>query len=164
MNTSHTPSESREAREKRRFKAATLFKKGIHQAEVARRFDVTPAAVHGWYHVWEKQGIKGLRSKGHPGFPSRLTEQDRKKCRAAILKGARYFGYDTDLWTLERIRIAMRRTTGKSFGITRTWQIVLSLGFTNQKPERRSKERNERAIRYWREHTFPRLKKMGAET
>lgn len=164
MNTSHTPSESRESKEERRFKAAQLFKKGVHQAEVARRLGVTPAAVHGWYHTWQTEGTKGLRSKGRPGFPSRLTEQDRRKCRSAIFKGARKFGFDTDLWTLERIRTAMRRTTGKSFGVTRTWQIVLSLGFTNQKPEKRSRERDERAIQYWRARTFPRLKKMGAGT
>ena len=164
MNTSHLPLESREAKEKRRFKAAKLFKKGIHQAEVARRLGVTPAAVHGWFHTWKTQGIKGLRSQGPPGFPSRLTEQDRRKCRAAILKGARKFGYDTDLWTLARIRTVMKRVTKKSFGITRVWQIVLSLGFTNQKPKRRSTERDEGAIRRWKDHTFPRLKKMGRKT
>ena len=164
MNTSHIPSESREAKEKRRFKASKLFERGIRQAEVARRLGVTPAAVHGWFHVWKRQGIRGLRSKGPPGFPSRLTEQDRRTCRVAILKGARKFGYDTDLWTLERIRTVMKRVTGKSLGITRIWQIVLSLGFTNQKPERRSTERDEEAIQHWKEHTFPRLKKMGSET
>lgn len=163
MNNAHISSESREAKEKRRFKAAVLFKKGMHQAEVARRLGVTPAAVHGWYHTWKTYGTKGLRSRGHPGFVSRLTEQDRKKCRTAILKGARTFGYDTDLWTLERIRTTMKRVTGKSFGITRVWQIVLSLGFTNQKPERRSRERDEKAIHHWKERTFPRLKKMGAK-
>ena len=164
MNTSHLPSESRESREKRRFKAAELFQKGIHQAEVARRLGVTPSAAHGWYHVWKKQGIRGLRSKGHPGFPSELTEADRKKVKRAILQGAKKFGYDTDLWTLGRIGTVMRRVTGKSFGHTWTWQIVLSLGFTPQRPERRSQERDEEAIRKWKEHRFPRLKKMGAKT
>ena len=164
MNTSHMPSESRESREKRRFNAAKLFKNGIHQAEVARRLGVTPAAVHGWYHVWRKQGMRGLRSKGRPGFASALTEVDRRKVRRAVVQGARKFGYDTDLWTLERIGAVMKRITGKSFGHTWTWQIVLSLGFTPQRPERRSKERNEKVIQGWKTHTFPRLKKMGAKT
>lgn len=164
MKTSHISSESREARERRRFKAAKLFQQGIHQAEVARRLSVTSAAVHGWYHVWKKSGISGLRSKGHPGFSSQLTETDRTKLKTAILKGAKKFGYNTDLWTLERIGAVMKRVTGKSFGHTWTWQIILSLGFTNQKPERRSKERDEKAIRAWKERTFPRLKKMGAKT
>ena len=164
MNTSHISSESRDQKESRRFKAAELFQKGIYQAEVARRLGVTPSAVHGWYHVWKKRGIRGLRSKGHPGFSSQLTDVDRQKIRQAILRGARKFGYDTDLWTLERIGAVMRRVTGKSFGHTWTWQIVLSLGFTPQRPERRSRERDEEAIREWKEHRFPRLKKMGAKT
>ncbi|MDZ4299509.1 MAG: winged helix-turn-helix domain-containing protein, partial [Candidatus Sungbacteria bacterium] len=162
--TSHISSESREAKEQRRFKAAELFKKGIHQAEVARRLGVTPVAVHQWYHTWKKRGRNGLRSKGHPGFSSQLTDADRKKVKRAILHGAKKFGYETDLWTLERVGLVMKRVTGKSFGHSWIWQIVLSLGFTNQKPERRSRERDEGAIRAWKERTFPRLKKMGSET
>lgn len=164
MHTSHISSESREQKEIRRFRAATLFQKGVHQAEVARQLGVTPAAVHGWYHTWKKQGKSGLRSKGHPGFSSQLTDADRKKMKRAILQGARKFGYDTDLWTLERIGTVMKQVTGKSFGHTWIWRIILSLGFTSQKPERRSRERDEQAIREWKERTFPRLKKMGAYT
>lgn len=164
MNTKYLSSLSREAKEKRRRKAGHLFQKGISQAEVARRLRVTPAAVHGWYHTWKDQGMRGLKSKGATGFSSVFTQKDRKKLKTAILKGARAFGYDTDLWTLERIGTVMKRVTGKSFGTTWIWQIVLSLGFTSQKPERRSRERDEEAIREWEKHTFPRLKKMGAKT
>lgn len=162
MKNNHSSSVSREAKERRRLKAGGMFKVGISQAEVARKLRVSPAAACLWYNAWKEEGIRGLKSKGHPGFVSELTESDRKKVRQAILRGARKFGYDTDLWTLERISAVMQRVTGKSFGTTWTWQIVLSLGFTNQKPEARSKERDEDAIQTWGRTTFPRLKKMGA--
>lgn len=161
MSTYHTTSVSRGGRERRRMRAGTMFTAGKTQAEVARKLGVTPAAVSLWHQAWEAEGMKGLKSKGHPGFESECTEADRKKIRAAILKGARKYGYDTDLWTLERIGAVMKQVTGKSFGITWTWHIVTELGFTNQKPERRSKERDEAAIQNWRRNTFPRLKKMG---
>ena len=164
MKTSHISSLSREAKEQRRLKAGHMFKADIPQAEVARRLRVTPAAVHAWYHAWKERGMHGLKSKGQTGFPSKLTEADRRKLKRAILRGARKFGYETDLWTLERIATVMKRVCKKSFGTTWTWQIVLSLGFTSQKPERRSTERDEQAIQTWRRTTFPRLKKMGAET
>lgn len=164
MKHAHISSLSREGKEQRRLKAGAMFKAGIAQAEVARRLRVTPAAVHGWYHAWKRTGMRGLRSKGHPGFASQLTDADRRKLKGAIVQGARTFGYDTDLWTLERIAAVMQRVTGKSFSITWTWQIVLSLGFTPQKPERRSRERDEEAIRTWQYRTFPRLNKMGRET
>ena len=164
MKTSHLSSLSREAKERRRLKAGRLFKAGVPQAQVARRLKVTPAAVHGWYHAWKERGIRGLKSKGQTGFPSRMTDADRTVLKRAIMRGARKFGYETDLWTLERMSAVIKRVCRKSFGITRTWQIVLNLGFTCQKPERRSIERDEQAIQTWRRTTFPRLKKMGAET
>lgn len=164
MKNSHTSSLSHEAKEQRRFKAGRMFKEGIHQAEVARRLRVTPASVNGWNHAWKDKGMQGLKSKGHTGFPSQMTERDRVKLKGAIIKGATKYGYETDMWTLERISAVMRKITKKSFGTTWTWHIVTQLGFTCQKPERKSKERDETAIRRWREVTFPRLKKMGAET
>lgn len=164
MKNYHTSSLSREAKERRRLKAGQMFKKGIIQAEVARRLLVTPAAVNLWHHRWKKKGMHGLKSKGQTGFPSQMTEDDRLKLKKAILNGATKFGYETDMWTLERISAVIKRITKKSFGITWTWHIVTMLGFTCQKPERRSKERNEEAIRRWREITFPRLKKMGSQT
>ncbi len=162
MSKSHSSSVSREVRERRRMRAGAMFAAGKRQAEVARKLRVTPAAVSLWHQAWEAEGMKGLKSKGHPGFVSEFTEADGKKVRAALLKGARKYGYATDLWTLERIADVMKKVTGKSFGTTWTWHIVLSLGFTNQKPERRSKERDEMAIETWQRSTFPRLKKMGA--
>lgn len=145
-------------------KAGKMFKKGISQAEVARRLRVTPAATNGWYHAWKKKGIQGLQSRGQTGFPSQMTENDRTKLKKAILNGATNFGYETDMWTLERIAAVMKRITKKSFKTTWTWHIVTQLGFTCQKPERRSKERDEQAIQRWKTITFPRLKKMGSKT
>jgi len=164
MKHNHTSSLSREEKEKRRMKAGKMFRKGLSQADVARKLDVSTAAVSGWHHAWKKRGLRGLESKGAPGFDSELTEKDREKLRKAILQGARKFGYDSDLWTLARIAAVMNKLTGHSFGHTWTWQIVLSLGFTCQKPEKRAKERDEEAIREWREKTFPRLKKMGSQS
>lgn len=141
-----------------------MFRKGISQAEVARTLNVTTAAANYWHTSWEKKGIRGLKSKGKTGFISECTPEAKKKLKAAILRGARKYGYDTDLWTLPRIAAVMKKVVGVSFGHTWTWQIVLSLGFTCQKPERRSRERDEGVIAQWRETTFPRLKKMGAKT
>ncbi|MBI5077577.1 helix-turn-helix domain-containing protein, partial [Candidatus Falkowbacteria bacterium] len=54
MKNKHMASLSREQREKARFKAAKLFEKNVSQAEIARRFKVTPAAVNYWHIDWKK--------------------------------------------------------------------------------------------------------------
>ena len=152
---------SREQREKTRFKAARLFKKNIPQAAIARKLKVTPAAVNYWHIAWEKHGKEGLKSKGHPGFESRLTDVKRSVFKRAVLKGPLDYGFETNFWTLSRLAAVMKKTTGIKFGHDRTWQIVRELGFTCQKPQVRAAQRDEAAIKAWKEKRLPDLKKMG---
>lgn len=142
-------------------KAAGLFRKGHLQAEIARTLRVTPASVSQWHTLWEKEGVSGLKSKGHPGVPTALTKEKAKKLKSAILKGPKAFGYLTDLWTLERIKTVAKKEVGLSFGTTWIWHTIIGLGLSCQKPIKRAKERNEKAITTWKLKTFPRLKKMG---
>jgi transposase len=164
MNCKQASSISRQEKEKRRFKAGNLFEKGLTRLQVAKKLRVTEVAACAWYKIWKKQGREGLRSKGHPGFESALTDQDRADIRKAILKGARANGFANDLWTLSRIAQLIKKLTGHTFGHTWIWQVVLSLGLTCQKPQTKNKERNEKAIKEWKTRTFPELKKMGAKT
>ena len=158
----HVSSLSREKRENVRLKAGKMFKRGIIQAEVARRCKVTPAAVNYWSKAWKKRGKEGLKSKGHPGFESKLTEEKRRLFKRAVLKGPLFYGFPTNLWTLSRLAFLMKKTTGVKFGHNHTWEIVRSLGFTCQKPRVKARERDEKAIREWKEKRLPGLKKMGS--
>jgi transposase len=162
MKKKRISSLSREERERARFKAAKLFKKGVSQAEIARKLKATPAAVHYWHTAWKKRGKEGLRSKGHPGFASSLTKQDRIKFKRAVLKGPLAYGYETDFWTLPRLSAVMKKVTGIRFSDVWTWHIVRSLGFTPQKPQVRAIERDEAEIKAWKEKRLPGLKKMGS--
>jgi transposase len=164
MQHTHKLSLSREEREKRRFKAGKLFKKGISQAEVARRFHVTPTAVTQWHQAWEGDKRHGLESRGKTGKASKLTEAKRKIFKAAVLKGPLSFGFETDLWTLPRLASVMKKVTGVKFTQSYTWEIVRSLGFTPQKPQVLAKERDEQAIREWKRNRLPGLKKMGSNS
>lgn len=157
----HISSLSREGREKARLAAGKLFRKGISQAEVARRFGATRTAALYWYRAWRKKGAKGLRSKGQPGFASRLTEEKRKIFKRAIEQGPERHGFETQLWTLSRLAAVMKKTTGVRFGHNHTWEIVRSLGFTCQKPQVKARERDEKAIAEWKAKRLPGLKKMG---
>jgi len=162
MKYTHISSLSRKEREKVRVKAGKLFQKGVPQAEVARRLKATPAAVNYWYKDWKGGGVNGLKSKGHPGFPSKLTDDKRMVFKRAILKGPEEYGFETNLWTLSRLAAVMKKTTGVRFGHNHTWEIVRSLGFTCQKPQVKAKERDEEAIKAWKEKRLPGLKKMGS--
>lgn len=161
MKNKHISSLSREQREQKRFRAAELFRKRIPQAEIARKLKVTSTAVSYWHLEWKKHGKEGLKSKGHPGFESSLTEKDRKEFKQAVLKGPLAYGYETNFWTLSRLSAVMKKVTGIKFSDVWTWHIVRELGFTPQKPQVRAAERDEVAIKAWKEKRLPGLKKMG---
>ncbi len=161
MKNKHAPLLARKRREQKRLRAAKLFKKNIPQAEIGRKLRVTPAAVNYWHKAWKKGGKKALKSKGPPGFRSKLTPKDRKTFSEAILKGPLKYGYETDFWTLSRLSVVMKKVTGVKFGHNHTWEIVRSLGFTPQKPRVLAGERDEAAIAAWKKKRLPGLKKMG---
>ncbi len=164
MKYIHISSLSREQKEKVRLKAGKLFEKSVSQAEVARKLKVTHPAVSYWHKAWKKRGEKGLQSKGHSGFVSKLTEKKREAFKEAILKGPDAYGYSTNLWTLPRLSAVMKKVTKVKFSEVWTWHIVRDLGFTPQKPQVRAKQRDEKAIREWKWKTLPKLKKMGLKT
>jgi transposase len=162
MHISNT--RNRSVLEKRRKRAGDLFDQRVAQSVIAKRLDVSRAAVCQWHAAWKKKGDQGLISKGHPGFPSKLTAEKKKELKRLILKGPRAEGYATDFWTVDRIRDLARKKLRIALGYTRIWNTIVQLGFSCQKPEARAKTRNERAIADWTLKQFLRFKKMGAET
>lgn len=147
--------------ERRRLQAGRMFEKERTPYAIAKHFGVSTTAAYKWRDAWEADKKKGLLSKGHPGFPSQYTKEKKKQLKAIILGGPKQQGYRTDFWTLARIRAVAKKKLKIDLGTKRTWMTVIALGFSVQKPERRAKERNEKAITNWKLNEFPKLKKMG---
>lgn len=161
MKQKHKFSSSRKEMEKRRLKAAKMFEKGKTQAEVARRFKVTPTAASQWHEAWKEGGAEALKSKGHPGFLSEMTEENRQKLKKILLSGPVKYGYLTELWTLSRVAEVIKKEFRITFSEVWVWHIIRDLGFTPQKPQVKAKQRNEKAISEWKAKALPGLKKMG---
>ena len=161
MHTQAPIKRDRKALEQRRMKAARLFERDVPQYKIAERLKVTPAAVCIWHTAWEKNKEDGLKSKGPPGFLSQYTDEKKRMLKKIILQGPSKAGYTTDFWTIDRIRAVAKKKLHVDLGTKRTWQTLIDLGFSVQKPERRARERNEQAISDWKLTTFPKLKKMG---
>ena len=167
MTTSSPVRERRDikALEKRRKKAGNLFVRGVYQAEIARRLGVSRVAVHYWHNAWKKNRASGLKSKrGVFGRTPRLTEAKIRTVRAVILKGPRSAGFATDMWTLMRIAKIIRAVASVSYHPNHVWRILHAIGFTCQKPSAKPKERNEKAIKQWKEIEWPAIQKRGPNT
>ena len=148
-----------DALEKRRMQAARLLKKGIHEAEVARRVGVHRQSVNRWARQLNESGISGLKKAGRAGRKPRLSEADLERIRKALKRGPEALGYETSLWTAWRVADLIERECGIKYHSGHVWKILRNLGWSCQRPTGRALERDEDAIRRWKKNRWPELKK-----
>ena len=158
------PAEERAALEARRLQAAELFAQGHTQAEVARALGVSRQSAHVWHTRFEQGGVDALRSRGPTGPDPKLSDAQLAKVEQALLAGAMANGFDTDLWTLERVAVVITQLTGVRYHPGHVWVILRRrLGWSLQRPERRASERDEEAIQHGVAHEWPRIKRGRAQ-
>ena len=149
--------------EQRRRTAARLLDHGMRPSEVAAVLGVSPAAVTRWKQAYERGGEAALAAKPHPGGKARLTPAQRRRLAKVLLKGPQAHGYSTELWTLKRVAEVIAVHFGVDYHPGHVWRILRAMEWSCQKPERRARERDEEAIRRWRQDDWPRIKKTPAE-
>ena len=142
-----------------RLKAAARFAQGERVCDVARALNASPQAVRVWRGDWMEGGAEALRSKGPRGRPRKLSAEQLKALAAEPLKGPRAQGYQTELWTLERIAKLIRRLFGVSYHPGHVFKVLRAMGWSCQRPTRRAKERDEAAIQAWLTQKWPRIKR-----
>jgi transposase len=148
-----------DALEKRRLRAARLLKKGVHEAEVARRVGVHRQSVNRWARQLKESGISGLKKAGRAGRKPRLSKAGLDRIREALKRGPEALGYETSLWTAWRVSDLIERECGVRYHSGHVWKILKSLGWSCQRPTGRALERDEQAIRRWKKKRWPELKK-----
>jgi transposase len=145
--------------QRRRLKAARLLKRGVPQAEVARRVGVHRQSVNRWARHLERGGVEALKRTPRAGRPPQLTAADRQRIVQGLKRGPEALGYGTSLWTAWRVADLIERECGVKYSTVHTWRLLRELGWTPQRPAARAWERNEPAIRRWKRQRWPELKK-----
>lgn len=149
-----------QALEQRRKKAAQLLAKGIKQADVARKLQVSRQSVS----VWAKaQTVDPQAWRRRPlGLEPGLGPAQRQWLCKLLVRGAEANGFPNDAWTLRRIGQLIQREFGIAYGKTNVWLLLKAMGFSCQRPTGRASQRNEAAIVQWRRERWPILKKKPA--
>jgi transposase len=148
--------------EERRLEAGRLLRAGrLSQAEIARQLGVSRMAVSGWAERLRDSpwGLAALRNRPKSGRPPRLTTQQWQELLKILKKGAIRFGFETERWTLPRIREVIARRWAVSYHTAHLSVRLRELGWSAQVPTVQARERDEELIRVWLEHDWPRIKK-----
>jgi transposase len=143
-------------RETRRRLAVQRVNEGWSQKDVAAFLGVHAVTVSEWVRAYRAGGDQALRGNPPPGRPPRLREADLRRLEELLLRGATAHGWANDLWTRTRVREVIRCHLGVEYHPGYVAELLRKrLGWTSQRPEQQSVNRDEKAIRFWVRRTFP---------
>ena len=148
---------------KKRVRAGRLLQRGKKPAEIALDVGVARQTVYTWKAIFDEGGIDALRAVPLRGRPAQLDATQLDEVRLAVLQNPTEHGFGTELWTLKRVGVVIKRMHGIKFSQTQIWRILGSLGLSPQKPDKRAIERNEDVVRSWKRNKWPALKKKPSE-
>lgn len=144
--------------DRRRQRALRLLHRGLGPTEVGKRVGATPQSVCRWRR--ESAHPKPKRRGPPPGRPCRLSAAQRRRLVVALKRGAYPWGYADDYWTLDRIAQVIWQMFHVRYRASSVWYLMQRLGWSSQKPQRRSLARDEEAVVRWKRYDWPRIKKL----
>lgn len=142
-----------------RRRAVAAVQRGVAVSQVATSYNVDRTTVFRWVSRFETQGERGLERRPGSGRPRKLEELTESELRGIVLTAPSAFGFETDLWTVGRLR----RVIGDEFQVwlskNTVWRRLRDAGLTYQKPEREYFEIDEEARRKWLRYQVPKIRK-----
>lgn len=144
-----------------RLRAVCAAERGMEITVVARAFGTARSTVHRWVQRYEAQGEQGLQRKRGSGRPRLLGCLDEHELRRLIVRAASDFGYETDLWTVARVRAVIEDRYGIRISSDTVWRRLREAGLTYQKPERAYYELDEELRKEWARTEIPRIRRMA---
>src|SRR5437867_2831188 len=153
--TSATTNQPNSWHEWRRLRAWKLARQGWKVGKIAAALGVTHGAVSQWLTRARREGEASLRDRPRPGRVPHLTPEQQARVPALLARGAQAWGFRGDRWTRERVAEVIRREFGVKYHPAHISRLLARWGFTVQKPQRQAIQRDEAAIREWRQEQFP---------
>jgi transposase len=140
-----------------RFRAIELRRRGWKIKEIAEAFGLNRRAVTRWFTVYRREGKKALKSRKAPGPDLKLTDDEIGGLMKHLEKDATHFGFETPLWTTKRVGLLIKKETGKTLHHSNVWRLLVRMGLSNKKPEKRAAEQDPREARRWLKEEWPKI-------
>jgi len=141
-----------------RSRAVVAVERGQPVGQVAEAYGVNRTTLFRWLRRFNIDGQHGLQRRVGSGRSRLLAALDMEAINDIVLEPASVFGFETDLWTVGRLRRVIREQYGVTVSLDTVWRRLREAGFTYQKPERRYFEVNEEAREEWLRVDAPRIR------
>jgi transposase len=141
-----------------RRRAVSALGRGQPVGQVAEAYGVNRTTLFRWMRRFAAHGERGLERRRGSGRPRLLAAFDMEAVNDIVLDPASDFGFETDLWTVGRLRQVIQERYGVTVSHDTVRRRLRDAGFTYQKPERRYFEVNEGARQEWMQTEAPRIR------
>ena len=142
-----------------RHRAVRAVLDGMPRLDVATAFAIDRTTLFRWVQRYEAEGETGLHRKAGSGRRRKLEELSEEEIRSLVLKGALHFGYETDLWTVGRLRRMITEEFSMELSKNTVWRRLRDAGLTYQKPEREYYEIDEESRKKWMRYEVPKIRR-----
>jgi transposase len=136
-----------------------LFGEELNNSEIGRRLRVCNQTVSRWRKQYRAGGKAALRKAGRAGRKRLLSATDEQRLVGLLRHGPERLGYETPLWTCDRVAHLIQDEFGIRYHAGHVWKILRQLNWSPQRPVGRALERDERAIAHWKKRRWPEIKK-----
>ena len=149
---------SHEVLEHYRFRALKLYKQGETINDIARFFGIHRGSVSLWITTYNRMGENALRSKKSAGPAYKLSKLEMDDLLSLFEDDAMKHGFETPLWTCKRIQHIIKHRFRKKIHTTNIMRWLKRINITNQKPQRRASQRDEKVVEKWLREEWPKIK------
>lgn len=125
---------------------------------VAAALGVDRKTVSRWVSKFRNNGSEALHRRAGSGRPRKLAELTEGELLEIVLQGAMTFGFESDLWTVARLRRVIRDEFRIQISKNTMWRRLRDAGLTYQKPEREYYEIDEATRQKWLRYEVPKIR------
>ena len=120
---------------RQRATAVHLLHLGHEPAAVGAMLSVTMQAIYQWYHRFIQAGVAGLANQPKGHRKAKADAPYRQALEQTLASEPSELGYDFAIWTVERLRDHLTRTTGKHLSISRLREILREQKYVFRRPK-----------------------------
>lgn len=151
----------KEVQQALRDQVVRLRKQGKANKDVAEFLGMSPQHSSTIWQKYTRGGKKeialGTRGRRHGDKRSLTGEQERYIQKLIVDKTPDQLKFPFALWTREAVRQLIGRQYGIDMPIRTVGEYLRRWGFTPQKPIKRAKEQNSKAVEQWLKNDYPKI-------
>jgi transposase len=134
-----------------------LKQRGWIQRDIAEALDASEVHVSHWLARARDGGPEALRARPAPGRSPRLTPDQLRSIPEFLWHGPEVYGFRGQVWTCARVVKVIEWELGVRYHKDHVGRLLKALHWTPQQPIKRAIQRDDAAIRRWRDETWPEL-------